>query len=129
MQTYALKLEIETDRARTLGAKEVAIIERYLNAHFLDAKFKLTAPDPKPCTPPEQSYTGAFITDDGKLVDNAFTAQLNDWERNALKHMAKKPYQTSDPHHRVRILRLRKKLPTTHKITIRRKEGYRLVKA
>lgn len=117
MQTYALKLEVETDRARTLGAKEVAVIERYLNSHFLDASFKLQAIEP------------AFITDDGKLVDNAATAQLNDWERNALEHMAREPLQTSDPHHRVKILRLRKKLPATHKITIRRNEGYRLVKA
>ena len=117
MPTYALKLEIQTDRARPLGAKEAAVIERLLNAHFLDAKFKLTATAP------------AFITDDGKLVDNATTASLNDWERNALEHMAKKPLQTSDPHHRVKILRLRKKLPATHKITIRRNEGYRLVKA
>tara|TARA_R110000737_G_scaffold15453_1_gene31999 strand:+ start:39 stop:395 length:357 start_codon:yes stop_codon:yes gene_type:complete len=118
MPTYALKLEIETDELRPFGPKQAAVIERLLNAQYLDATFKLSP------------ALADFITSDGKLVDNSATAKLNDWERQALEHMAVKVLEPNgDPHLRVKINRLRLKLPDTHKIMAKRNCGYRLVKA
>lgn len=118
MQTYALKLEIETNAPRPFGSNQAAVIERFLNAHYLDATFKLS-PAPE-----------NFITEDGKLIDNWGNARLSDWERNALEHMALRLFNPSDdPHLRTKIARLRPKLPDTHKIIAKRNHGYRLVKA
>jgi hypothetical protein len=118
MPTYALKLEIETDELRPFGPKQAAVIERLLNAQYLDATFKLSP------------ALADFITSDGKLVDNSATAKLNNWEKQALEHMAVKALEPNgDQHLRVKIARLKRKLPDSHKIIAKRNCGYRLVKA
>ena len=113
-----MKLEIETTQQRPLGPKEIAVLERALNAQFTDATFRISSSQP------------SFFTSDNRLVENAKTAMLNDWERNALEQMATGVFYPKDEKHfRVKILKLRRKLPDTHVIITKRNEGYRLVKA
>lgn len=118
MAKYLLNLQIEPKQNARLTQKQIKRIEDFLNAHFLDAAFELTEACPE------------LRLNQGKLERNAITARLSDWEENTIKELleATEPVKKTQPTDRVKIHRLRAKLPDKYQIQSKRKGGYTLVK-
>lgn len=118
MAKYLLNLQIEPKQNARLTQKHIKRIQDFLNAHFLDADFELTEACPE------------LRLNEGKLEINAVTARLSDWEQNTIKELleATEPVKKTQPSDRVKIHRLRAKLPNKYEIQSKRKGGYTLVK-
>lgn len=118
MAKYVLNLQIESKQNVKLKQKHIERIESFLNTQFLDATFKL------------EDQTPELKVVEGKLETNAITATLSEWEQQTLLELlnATEPVQKTEPTDRVKMHRLRAKLPKKYLIQNRRKGGYTLVK-
>lgn len=118
MAKYLLNLQIEPKQNTRLTQKHIKRIEDFLNAHFLDAEFQMTEACPE------------LRLNKGNLEINSITARLSDWEENTIKELleATEPVKKTHPTDRVKMHRLRAKLPDKYQIQSKRKGGYTLVK-
>lgn len=118
MVKFDINLQVETAQNVKVTQQHLELIEDCLNARFLDASFQVTHSAPE------------LRLVEGKLEHNAITASLSDWEIQTVTELlqAKAPVRKTQPTDRVKIHRLRAKLPKPYEIKSKREGGYTLVK-
>jgi len=113
-----LLLTVKAQGNQPITEKQLGIIAKALNGWFQDAEFKLTLND------------NSFRLQDGQLKCNSETVLLNGWETEFMAQLlssrspVKLPSKDGD---RVRIHRLKKKLPTGVTVQNKRNGNYMVV--
>lgn len=118
MVKHNINLQIETTQNLKLTEKHLKLIEEALNARFVDATFKA------------ECFTAELKLNGAELELNSATATFSDWEIKAIKTFlrASSPVQMNEPTDRVKLHRLKAKLPKNYQIKSKRGSGYTLVK-
>lgn len=118
MAKINLRLEIQTHANQALTQKQLSLISQALNQRFLDASF-------------EVSLMHEAIEIESPLIDN-LKSELNQWEQDAIKKLlqSREPVKLlANKSDKVRVHRLKAKLPSELKMKNKREGKYQLVKA
>lgn len=118
MQKIRLNLLIESTSDKAFTQVQIDRLENFLNRQFQDATFHF-----------ENSNEGLDLKKGFTWRENSIIS-LTDWEQSFLSSAALKEIKSKkiDSNDRVRISRLRKKLPKNIKVKNQKGVGYRVVK-